>query len=124
MFGLYFGSNLQITPADLVTLNEWHHFALVKTPGYFSVFIDGSLQGEGSLPSSTDGPYIFGGSPETGDRSIGNGFRGYLDEFRISDEALTPDQFLNAVPEPSSAILLIVGAGLLIRHRIYRRWKP
>jgi hypothetical protein len=120
MLGLYFGSNLEITSADLVTINEWHHFALTKTPGAFSVFIDGALQGGGSLPSSTDGPYVFGGSAvRDGSRNIGNGFSGYLDEFRISDMALTPSQFLNAsIPEPSALGLMLLGAaGLAWRRR-------
>lgn len=119
MLGFYFGSNLEITSADLVTINEWHHFALVKIPGEFSVFIDGALQGGGSLPPATDGPYVFSGSDEEGTRSIGNGFRGYLDEFRISDTALMPSQFLNAsIPEPGTLGLLLLGAaGLAWRKR-------
>ena len=117
LFGIYFGSYLEITSASMVTIDEWHHFALVKTPEYYSVFIDGALQGEGALPSSTDGPYIFAGSVETGDRQIGRGFRGYLDEFRISDEALTPEQFLNAVPEPGTLGLLALGGLALFAVR-------
>lgn len=119
LLGFYFGSDSEIISADLVTLNAWHHFALVKIPGEFSVYIDGALQGGGSLPPATDGPYNFSGSDDGGTRSIGNGFRGYLDEFRISDTALTPDRFLNAaIPEPGTFGLLILGAaGLAWRKR-------
>lgn len=104
--------------ANLVTVDEWQHFALVKELGEYSIYIDGQLQYNSSLPSSTDGPYFFPGSGTTGDRSIGDGFSGWIDEFRISDTALTPDQFL-IVPEPSSVVLLALGGLTLavIRHR-------
>lgn len=110
-FGANFQGSIQNAPATLVLLNTWQHFALVKRPGEYSIYIDGQLQFNGPLPPGTDGPYNFGGSIETGDRVIGEGFRGYLDEFRISDEALTPDQFLN-IPEPGTVGLAAVGLGV------------
>lgn len=122
MWILSLGGAFGYESAESLTLNEWHHVALVKSPGQYELYIDGLSLGAAPLPASADGPYVLIGS-ETGDRTIGYGFRGYIDEFRISDTALTPDQFLNAVPEPSSVILLIVGAGLLMRHRIRRRCK-
>lgn len=108
LFGNQFQSSLQLAPADMVTVGEWHHYALVKTPGEYSIYIDGTLQYSSTLPSGTDGPYSFFGTDIAGDREIGEGFSGYIDEFRISDEALTPDQFLIA-PEPSTLVLISLG---------------
>jgi hypothetical protein len=39
-----------------------------------------------------------------------NNFNGYIDELRISNEALAPSQFLTAVPEPTIASSVVVGA--------------
>lgn len=108
-FATYFQGGLYGAPGNMLTLDQWHHYALVKQPGEYSIYIDGILQFNDSLPSGTDGPYSFFGTDISGDREIGEGFRGYLDEFRISDTALTPDQFLNAVPEPGSMGLLGLG---------------
>lgn len=107
--GNQFQDSINYVPASLVVLDEWQHYALVKQPGEYSIYIDGTLQFNGALPSGTDGPYFFFGTDISGDREIGEGFRGYIDEFRISDTALTPDQFLNAVPEPSTLVLISVG---------------
>lgn len=106
------------------SLDQWHHYALVKQPGEYSIYIDGILQFSDSLPSGTDGPYSFFGTDISGDREVGEGFRGYLDEFRISDTALTPDQFLNAVPEPGLLGLLGLGGLALLamrRKRVIRK---
>ena len=84
----------------------------MKVPGEYSIYLNGSLAASGYVGPAGDGPYYFPGTDNTGDRVIGgnNGsFRGWLDEFRISDEALTPDQFLNAVPEPGTFTLLGLG---------------
>lgn len=111
-----------LIPATLVTIGEWQHFALVMEPSAYTVYIDGQVQYNGPLPAGGGGPYFFPGTDLTGDRTIGDGFRGYLDEFRISDEALTPDQFLIAIPEPSTVALLILAlTGLTVRRTRRRR---
>lgn len=93
--GGFMGNNVDEVPANFLILNEWHHLALVKTQGQYSLYVDGSLIATQLLPSSADGPYNFAGETTGGTRTIGNGFRGYIDEFRISNTALTPTQFLN-----------------------------
>lgn len=111
-----FQSQLEFVPADLVQTGVWQHIALVKTPGEYSIYVNGVLDYSGTLPPGTDGPYGFPGSDNTGDRTIGGDsgtFRGYLDEVRISDTALTPDQFL-IVPEPGTLGLLGLGGLVLL----------
>ena len=114
---LYFNSQFMDTqvygPATGVQTGVWQHVALVKQPGEYSIYLDGALIINDTLPGSTDGPYVFPGGI-TGDRSIGGNsgtWSGWIDEFRISDTALTPDQFLN-IPEPTTMSLL--GAGSLL----------
>jgi hypothetical protein len=50
-------------------------------------------------------------------------FRGLIDEVRISDQALSPSEFLNAVPEPSGIALMgvaILGLFLTFRSNVAR----
>lgn len=118
-FNSQFMSSIVYGPATGVRTGVWQHVALVKQPGEYSIYLDGTRIIHDGLPGSTDGPYIFPGGI-TGDRSIGGEsgtWRGWMDEFRISDEALTPDQFLIA-PEPGTIGLLgIGGLALLLRRR-------
>lgn len=114
---LYLNSQFMDTqvygPATGVHTGVWQHVAMVKQPGEYSIYLDGALIINDTLPDSTDGPYIFPGSI-TGDRTIGGSsgtWHGYIDEIRISDTALTPGEFLN-IPEPSTLTLL--GAGSLL----------
>ena len=121
LFGLSFLGTLDIIGASNVSYNTWQHFALVKQPGGYQTYIDGLLIADESLPSATDGPYSFAGTAMTGDRTIGGDdgtFSGWIDEFRISDTALTPDQFLCAIPEPSTLGLLLLGAAGLVWRKL------
>ena len=110
-------------PAPLVQEDQWQHFALVLESTEYSIYINGQVQYTGSLPSGGEGPYFFSGDPTTGNRTLGDGFRGWIDEFRISDEALLPNQFLNAaIPEPGTLGLLGLGLiGLIVRKRTRHR---
>lgn len=121
---LYFNSGFQgynpsPASADDVQIGVWQHLALVKESEQYSIYLNGNLLATDSLPTYTDGPYWFSGDPTTGNRTLGDGFRGWIDEFRISDEALSPSQFLNAsIPEPGTLGLLFLGtAGLIWRKR-------
>jgi len=118
VLGSSFQGNTVHHPAPLVQEDQWQHFALVMEPTEYSIYINGQVQHNGSLPSGGEGPYWFPGDPETGSRTLGDGWRGWLDEFRISDEALSPDQFLNAsIPEPGTSVLIGMGLLCLIRKR-------
>lgn len=120
---LYFNMNMNggqmpFTLATGIVEGQWHHVALVKEPSNYKIYVDGGLIANAFVDPSADGPYNFPGST-LGTRTIGGPtgtWRGWIDEFRISDEALTPDQFLIAVPEPSTLLLFIAG-GLLIACR-------
>lgn len=97
--------------ATYVTSGTWQHFALVMETNDYSVYIDGQLQYNGAYPGGASGPYEFNGNVALGTRTIGGPtgtWDGYIDEFRISDEALTPDRFL-IVPEPSTFLLVLFG---------------
>lgn len=110
-FNLHFMNEMPYAPATSVQFGQWQHFALVKQPGQYAIYIDGILAVNDTLPGFTDGPYFFPGTDNTGDRTIGGNsgtFCGWLDEFRIYDTALTPDQFL-IVPEPSTVMLIVIG---------------
>lgn len=110
------------TPFALATdlkIDEWQHLALVKEPGSFSLYLDGNLAVQDILGPMFDGPYNFPGVGTLGTRTLGGPtgtWRGYIDEFRISDTALTPDQFL-IVPEPGTLGLLGLGGLALLAMR-------
>jgi hypothetical protein len=104
--------------ANEIRFNDWQHVAFVKKPGEYSVYLDGQLLMNDLLGPGQDGPYEFYGDATLGTRTIGGesgSFRGWIDEFRISSVALTPDQFLIA-PEPSTLLLLGAGAAALALH--------
>jgi hypothetical protein len=90
----------------------WFHMAFVKNGSSYQFFLDGNSVGEGLLNSEQAGSYEFSTG---GNYRIGGllAFNGYIDEVRMSNVALVPSQFLNAVPEPSTFALMTV-AGVLV----------
>ena len=88
---------------SLVTLNTWNHIMVSASTDQVSLYINGQLATQRRRGAISDGqnPFRIGYQDNYG----GAGFTGYIDNFRISDVALTP------VPLPAAAWLL--GSGLL-----------
>ncbi|MGB0775493.1 MAG: LamG domain-containing protein [Akkermansiaceae bacterium] len=118
-----FGSTIDISSAK--GDGNYHSIALVYDGpnGEVRTYVDGAL-----VHTNTDAD--IGTLPATmldplSDFRLGsyNGaenqeFTGIMDQFRVSDTALTPAEFLTTVPEPSSTALLgLGGLALILRRR-------
>jgi len=84
-----------------ITQKGWHHFALTydHTTGRLKLYWDHQLAVE-QQPGPAKPDYkpeykiYIGGVPD------GHGFNGWMDEIRWSDQALSPDEMLNAHERP------------------------
>lgn len=101
---------------------EFHHFAGVSdlTNGQVLMYIDGVEVSLGPAPTVEDSamPVMLGENPDARGRT----WDGLLDDFAVWDRAITVEEigFLqtNSVPEPSSAVMSILGLlGLLSLKR-------
>ena len=116
------------TSADIDN-GEWH-FVAVTVPDSaqfkdIGIFVDGNPTDLNTSTSTTAvvtgaSPLVFGdsiyqdGVPSNIDRTP----NGYLDEFRLYDEVLTPEQIAGLVPEPATMSLLLAGGvAVLLRRR-------
>jgi hypothetical protein len=100
--------------------NQWVHVAgtLDDATGAMRLYVNGQQVAATTTSVRPLGPLDPSQNPGIG---IGNlqslatygpqAFNGLIDEVRISDTALAPSQFLNAVPEPSTFFL--AGLGLI-----------
>ena len=95
----------------------WHHIAATYDEDLrrFELFVDYLAVGEMTL--ANNGQLVYTG----GELRIGgtnSQFDGLIDEVRLTNRVLAPDEFLRAVPEPATLTLLgLGGLGLLIRRR-------
>ena len=111
-----------------ITLNTWVHLATTYDGNALRIYVNGELKGtnyypNGHINSSTGDLFIgrYGGT----DWIIRDNysFDGLIDEVRISDEALSPEQLgyhksLAVIPEPTSLTLFMIGLlGLLGSYR-------
>jgi hypothetical protein len=110
--------------------NQWHHIAgtydVTDTGQELKLYIDGVLEGAfntGAYNANTrdvviGAACVFPGCNFPGQQRFYNGL---FDDLRISDTALTADQFLNAeteIPEPAlMAIFALAVAGLGLKQR-------
>lgn len=92
---------------------SWHHIALTKEGNQVRVYLDGVASSARTLT----GPFeealasIIFGKTSSADYGL------LIDEVRFSDTVLLPSQFLQAVPEPSRAMLLFLCAGAIVLRR-------
>jgi concanavalin A-like lectin/glucanase superfamily protein/PEP-CTERM motif-containing protein len=129
-FGITNPANQEtLVTAPLPGLNQWIYAAgvLNTTTGTMSLYINGTLATSISTSATplvlldpTMEPGIgVGGHPSSFFNDFMS-FDGLIDEVKLSDSALTPDQFLNAhatVPEPASFGMLAIFAGALAVRR-------
>ena len=99
-------ASANLSPNVNITTGVWHHVALtyngISRPGTeFEFFLDGFTLGMFNLTNTVNRVSVDAndqGAIEFGGRATGanNSFAGRLDEWRISDQVLTPPQFLNS----------------------------
>jgi len=99
-----------------LSVNTNYHIAVTYDGADMRLYFDGVL-----VDSATDVPGFAGSGLQPGSLGeplIGGApFQGNIDELRISDVALSPSQFLNAIPEPSSLAIYIVATAAIIARR-------
>ena len=116
------GNRVAIATPD-VTFNVWHHVAgtLDGATGTMRLYVDGILM---ATRNTTVRPFanLTGANPGLGIGNLQSGnyaeyFNGLIDEARISDKALSPDEFLiaPATPPPALRITAISKQGNDIR---------
>lgn len=112
---------------DGTVSGTWHHYAMEVdstdvTSAGIKLYIDGVATGSFSVSGSVTAAAFLNDTFFIGARGgLIAPYIGSIDEFRISDGFLAPSQFLNAVPEPSSVVLLTLGCGFILLV-LRRKW--
>lgn len=111
-------ANITLQPDINLLAGVNYHVAATYDGATARLYVDGNLMdsaaGTGFLGTSVQS--AIGNDPQY-PSGYNTFFPGFIDEFRISNVALAPEQFLNAtIPEPSAVMLLGLG-GLLLRRR-------
>jgi hypothetical protein len=120
------GLGITVTSGGIVT-GAWQHVAGVYDGSEIRLYINGLLVG--SAPTS--GSIIDNGTMPAGvgrdDVSPALYFNGKMDDLRIFNAALSPDE-LSCAPEPSSSLLMVAGFLTLLTagagNRLFPRRKP
>lgn len=97
------GTGKALRSKSEIALNTWTHVAITRdTTGNFTLYLNGKQEdvSKGALPGSlaSEGPLYIGANRFM--RSKAPYWDGFIDEIRISDQALTPGQMLIGTPNP------------------------
>jgi hypothetical protein len=96
-----------VSTATDYTLEEWHHVAVTFDEGDVKLYIDGSIEGEGSAPSPLAGNSL---SLRIGADSNGQSlFIGLIDDARVYNRALTEAEILAAMEGGGTAYPYALG---------------
>jgi|TARA_B100001094_G_scaffold309845_1_gene343894 hypothetical protein len=85
--------------SENTSLNVWHHIAITRKDNKISLYIDGALKGSKSGINKAMSAHHGGtdivtiGKRLTGHGSNYSGFKGYMQDFRITKEAIYSDEF-------------------------------
>jgi len=106
--------------------NAWHHLIMVRIGDEIKIYTDGSFEKEGTLAGdvNNDEPIEIGRISWSGGSQY---FKGLIDEVRIWDEALTPEQIalsysgrVNWLPPVTNAdFTLQEGTTLPLKFQLY-----
>ncbi len=116
--GIRIGDQWQGTGLSFTTDQQFHYYAVTADAATTSFYIDGLL-------AASTGPI---GLADAGDNtrlgcqfeSWGEFFHGNIDDLWIFQGALTSSEVLALVPEPSTSVLLLLGAFLAMKRRLAR----
>lgn len=94
---------------------QWHHVALSYDGTSARLYIDYVLKKTQTINGTLD---YNTSAMNIGNSGGGRAFDGWIDEVRVSDAALDPDQFLRVtvIPEPAGLAMLL-GAAAMVRWR-------
>ncbi|MFY0608690.1 MAG: hypothetical protein JXR10_18390, partial [Cyclobacteriaceae bacterium] len=81
---------------EILTLNTWHHVALVFDQGVFTIYLDGSAVSSADLGEATlvDNAFDWGIGEDGSEVGGVEFFNGQIDEVRIWHSARTPEQLI------------------------------
>lgn len=103
-------------PAVPINDGEWHHVSLTYDvlTGIARLFVDY----DNSTSRTITGALRYNDYPLTfGNLGGGRAFDGLIDEVRLTNQVLTPSQFLHAIPEPGTLLLLAAGGLMFLPYR-------
>ncbi|MCE5307753.1 MAG: FG-GAP-like repeat-containing protein [Acidobacteriales bacterium] len=99
-----------VTASGGIIANQWNFVAIVKTGNSYSIYVNNlapvvKVDSSPNLPTSTRWTINGRGTVEGMEWSQLSQFSGLIDEVRLSDQALSPAQFLNSTLISSSTTL-------------------
>ena len=91
---LRFDTGSQWSTGYIMPVNEWVHIVVTKDNQYKKLYVNGTLYGSttsiGDMEVLSD--FYFIGASHANGSSIGNYFKGNIDDYRIYDHALSPKE--------------------------------
>jgi hypothetical protein len=76
-----YNASIASTSSNAVTLNEWSHVAVTRINNNFTVFVNGTQQGTGTVTNAFS---LLSNVSVGGDLITANYFNGYIDDLRIT----------------------------------------
>jgi hypothetical protein len=113
-----------VTSGAPVQGQQWYHAAVVNDGTSMALYLDRNdgagyvLQGNTEVAGAlyqNDSPWAIGRGFYN--NSPADWMNGFIDEVRLSNEALDSTQFLFYVPEPASVAALVLSGSMLLRRR-------